>query len=187
MKYLFVMLFALVLEQCTSTPNKKGDMLGNDVRLFEQTPVWEVAKAIEKEDTVKIKHLLAGKPSSVLNYQEKYYGQSLLNWAVYTNHYPSVKALVELGANPNLKGNDSTSAFIQSASKFETSDYLKLLLQYGGDVNTVANIDAPQHLRTPLMAAAFKSLENVKILVKAGADVNYIHKSHGIQSALLYA
>ncbi len=37
------------------------------------------------------------------------------------------------------------------------------------------------------MAAAFKSLENVKFLIEVGADPNYVHTAHGIQSALLYA
>lgn len=173
---------------------QKEKPTGRDVRVFENTPVWEVALAIRDQDNAKVKKLLKGKPLSFINFKEKYYGQSLLNWAVYRDNYESAKILVEAGADPNLKRNDSTSAVIHAADKIETSDYLKLMLKYGGDPNTVADIDAPQHLRTPLMAAAFKRLENVKILVNAGADPNFIYKMKRgniggeiIQSALIYA
>lgn len=166
---------------------------GRDVRIFEDTPVWAVALAIRDNETAKVKQLLLGKPDSILNVREKYYGQSLLNWAVYRDNLNSVEILAELGADPNLKSNDSTSAIIHAANKNETS-YLKLLLEHGGDPNSVADINKPQDLRTPLMAASFKSLENVKLLIEAGTDPNFIYRSkrgniggENIQSALIYA
>lgn len=187
MKSLFVILMVFSFSKCTSSKQEENNYLGNDVRLFENTPVWDVAQAIEKNDTAEVKSLLLSKSKDLVDYQEKKFGQSLLNWSVYSGYYPSVKVLAELGANPNLKSYDSTTAFIQAANHHETLEYLKILLQNGGDVNSVANIDAPQHLRTPLMAAA-KSLDNVKLLINAGADPNYVYSSNGmIQSALVYA
>jgi len=98
-----------------------------------------------------------------------------------------------LGSDPNLKANDSTSAIIHASDKLGT-EYLRLLLNHGGNVNIVADIDEPQHLRTPIMAASFKSLENVKLLVDAGANANYTYRrkkseegGEVIQSALIYA
>lgn len=183
-KLLFVFLFFLT-NACSSSVDE-DKLLGNDVRLFRNTPVWEVALAIEKDDTVKVHNLLSGKPDSILNYQEKKFGQSLLNWAVYSYHLPSVKTLAELGANPNLKGYDSTNAIINAARHDETSDYLEVLIKHGGNVNSIADIKEPQHYRTPLMAAA-KNLNSVKMLIKAGANPNYIDTTSGFQSTLLYA
>jgi ankyrin repeat protein len=187
MKSILIIITVFTFSKCTSSKQGDNNYLGNDVRLFENTPVWEIAQAIEKDDTDKVRKLLLNKPKEFIDYKENKFGQSLLNWAVYANHYSSVVVLAELGANPNQKANDSTSAFIQAANHHETSDYLKILLNHGGDVNSVANINAPQHLRTPLIAAA-KSLDNVKLLIKAGANPNYIYNASGmIQSALVYA
>ncbi|MEX0596255.1 MAG: ankyrin repeat domain-containing protein, partial [Candidatus Paceibacterota bacterium] len=54
---------------------------------------------------------------------------------------------------------------------------LKLLLKYGGDVNAEAKPKKGivQQLKTPLIAAANSSIENVKILVEADADINYVN------------
>ena len=185
------LLLLVLFISCNSMSQEKPT--GRDVRIFEGTPVWTVALAIRDNETTKVKRLLQGEPDSILNFREKYYGQSLLNWAVYRDNLNSVEILAELGADPNLKSNDSTSAIIHAANKNETG-YLKVLLEHGGDPNAVADVNRPQKLRTPLMAASFKSLENVKLLIKAGADPNFIYRSkrgniggENIQSALIYA
>lgn len=146
------------------------------------------AKAIEKDDTAKGRKLLKNQPGSILNYQEKTYGQSLLNWAVYAYHYPSVKLLAELGADSNLKGYDSIPAII-NAARMDTTIYLEVLINHGGNVNIVADIVGPQRLRTPLMVAANTNLDNVKLLINAGADAKFVYKinNNDPQSALLYA
>jgi len=153
-------------------------LLANDVRLYRHTPVWDMAKSIKEDDTSSLRSLLTNAPGSILNYQEKRFGQTLINWAVYTDHYPSVKLLAELGADPNIQEKNGTSAFINAAYKFETSDYLKLLLKYGGNINAVANIDTPQYIRTPLIAACLTRLESVQLLLNAGADLNYINADY---------
>jgi hypothetical protein len=168
-------------------------LTGRDVRLFKDTPAWDVALAIRDNDTAEVRKLLEGKPKSLVDYRENYFGQSLLHWAVYRDNYSSAKILVESGADPSLKANDSTSAIIHAADKNETT-YLKLLLKHGGDPNAIADIDKPQDLRTPLIAAAFKNLENVKLLIDAGGNPDYVHRTkrgniggENIQSALIYA
>lgn len=188
-KCLIIILFLFI--NCNSVG--QDNITGRDVKIFRDTPVWEAALAIRDNDTAKVRELLQGKPKEILDFQEKYFGQTLLNWAVYRDNYGSAKVLAELGADPNLKSYDSTSAVIQASDKIETS-YLKLLLNHGGDPNTIANINEPQDLRTPLIASSFKSLENVKLLVEAGANPNYIHRTkrgdiggEDVQSALIYA
>ena len=185
------LMILLLVTNCNAVDQE--NLTGRDVRIFKDTPVWEAAVAIRDNDTAKLRKFLEGKPSSVLDFREAHFGQTLLNWAVYRDNLHSAKILVELGADPNVKSTDSTSAIIHAADKTE-SDYLRLMLTAGGDPNAVADIARPQDLRTPLMAAAFKSLENVKLLVEAGADANYIHRSkrgniggETVQSALIYA
>ena len=162
---------------------KKEDMNGFDVRLFKGTPVWEVAKAVEDDNVDKIKLLLKNKPDSIINFQEEILGMSLLNWVVFNNRYQSVKALLELESNPNLQSKDGTSAFIQACSKYETSEYAKLLLKYGGKPNDIAKAERPQILRTPLQAAAVR-FETFKLLIESGADPSYIHPYYEHRSAL---
>src|SRR5690606_30023975 len=148
--------------------------LCHDVRIYKSTQVWELAKAVKKQDVEKIKQLCK-KDNSLLNFQEATCGQTLLAWAVYTDRFNSAKALLEAGADPNKQSHNGTSAFILGADKSNSLDYIKLMLQYGGDVNAIAQpkFSKVQQLKTPLMAASRNNLETVKILVEAGADINY--------------
>lgn len=176
----------LIFVTLNSCSNAQEKMYANDIRLYENSLAWELAKAVEKEDVNKIKELCQ-KDTSLVRYQETRFGQSLLEWAVYTNRYQSAKALVESGADPNLQSYNGTSAFIDAADMNETSDYVKLLLQYGGDPNAIAQpktgaVENVQQLKTPLIAAAGSNLESVKLLVEAGADINYSNEQY--QSAL---
>jgi len=128
------------------------------------------------DDTVKIKELLSGKPKSMLNYRDEESGETLLASVVEARHYHAAQVLAELGADPNIQSKNGQSAFIIAAQNTDSSAYLKLLLKYGGDVNAVAKSDEYDTYwdKTPLIAAiAAGSLENVKLLVEAGANVNY--------------
>ena len=185
------LMILLLVTNCDAVDQE--NLTGRDVRIFKNTPVWEAALAIRDNDTAKLRKLLDGQSDAVLNYREGHFGQTLLHWAVYRDNLNSARILVDLGADPKVKSSDSTSAIIHAADKME-ADYLRLILSAGGDPNFVADIAKPQDLRTPLMAAAFKSLENVKLLIEAGADPNYVHRSkrgniggETVQSALIYA
>jgi len=165
-----ILLFA-TLSSCSNGQEK---MFANNIRLYENSPAWDLAQAVDSEDTNKIKEL-SQIDNSLVRFQETQFGQSLLEWAVYTNRYKSAKALVEAGADPNLQSYNGTSAFVHAAEKTETSDYLTLLLKYGGDVNAIAKpTDGKnQYLKTPLISASGSNLESVKILVDAGAEINF--------------
>jgi hypothetical protein len=177
-----VLLFA-ALSSCSSG---QEEILGANIRLYENSHAWELAKAVEKEDIHRIKELCQ-KDASLVHYQETRFGQSLLEWAVYTDRFQSAKTLAEMGANPNKQSYDGTSAFIHACDKNETSDYVNLLLQYGADPNAIAQpktgaVENVQQLKTPLIAAAGSNLESVKLLIEAGADFNYSNEQY--QSAL---
>jgi ankyrin repeat protein len=181
-KTIIIILLTLV----NGSINGQNSMLGNDINLYKGTEAWTLAMAIHNNDTVKVKRLCM-QNSKLLNFQEPRFGKTLLQWAVYTNKFSSSKALVEMGADPNKQSFNGTSAFIDACNKDKTSDYAKLLLKYGGDVNAIAKPDSSkagfiQQLKTPLIAASKSNLETVKLLVEAGANLNYIGEQW--QSAL---
>lgn len=159
-------------------------MLGDDFRLYKHTPAWSLAKAVEDEDTTEISKQVLQMHISV-DYRDPEYKQTLLMLATSTNKIESVKKLLELGANPNAH-NDSTKYFGQSAvllaCRFTrpSSKILALLLKYGGNPNSTAcgvqenGLGEIVPIRDfALSAAVFSSFEKVKLLVDAGANINY--------------
>ena len=181
MKYLLL----LVLSVCFSCiePNV-NDLLGDDFRLYKHTPAWSLAKAVEDEDTTEISKQVLQMHIPV-DYRDPKYKQTLLMLATSTNKIESVEKLLELGANPNAH-DDSTKYFGESAvllaCRFTrpSSKILALLLKYGGDPNSTAcgvkedGLGEIVPMRDfALSAAVFSSFEKVKLLVDAGANINY--------------
>nr|WP_287897487.1 ankyrin repeat domain-containing protein [Prevotella sp.] len=159
-------------------------MLGDDFRLYKHTPAWSLAKAVEDEDTTEISKQVLQMHISV-DYRDPEYKQTLLMLATSTNKIESVKKLLELGANPNAH-DDSTKYFGESAvllaCRFTrpSSKILALLLKYGGNPNSTAcgvqenGLGEIVPIRDfALSAAVFSSFEKVKLLVDAGANINY--------------
>jgi len=132
--------------------------------------------AINKEDTTDIRKIVIDNNLNV-NHRDSKYGISLLAWTIYNRKLNSTRCLLTLGANPNQK--DSTIEIVPpitiAAGIDTTSKFLKLLLDFGANANeTAGNIKNVQFTEsTPLNAAAATSLENVKLLVDRGADINY--------------
>lgn len=170
--FLSAIVFSFALSGCLQHDDKYSSATE---ALFKKEPLLkDVLSVVRKDDTVKLKELLSGKAKHLLNYQEKDTGITLFTVAIESGHYSSAKIFAELGADPNLQSkNDGESAMIAAANKLDTSVYLKLLLNYGGDVNAEAKSQT-YRFKTPLMAAAESGrLENVKLLVEAGANINF--------------
>ncbi len=149
---------------------------GKHIELYEKTKCWELAVAVYEEDTAKIKSLCR-KDTTLVHCRENKFQGTLLEWAVFNYRYYASKALLECGADPNAKDYENKTPFIYAARVYETSDYLKLLLAYGGNVNSRSN-DGQN--KTPLFAAAKQRLESVKILVNAGANINDTSGYYGL-------
>jgi ankyrin repeat protein len=118
----------------------------------------------------------------------------LLGLAVYNEKYSSCKALAELGADPNAFNNyDGRTPLMEAADLgYDDSDidsrFLVMLLKHGGNPNTEQKyLDySGSHGQTPLsIACAQGTLEYVKILINAGADINY--KNDPSRGTLLYS
>ncbi|MGZ3833788.1 MAG: ankyrin repeat domain-containing protein [Mucilaginibacter sp.] len=187
-----IILFITVLSSCTNGNNSldKNQILGSDYRVFENTPVWTLTKAVEKGDTIFIADFLKSH-KQLVDYRDPTFGQTLLMLAVYNRNYTSVRSLLKLGADPNKQSlKYRKSALMDAASlggggKFQPyadSRFLKLLLKYGGNPNDMQDGDSmPKGSKNYATALEFACLssnsEYVRILVDAGANVNLVSRN----------
>jgi len=113
-------------------------------------------------------------------------------YAILTQKYKSCEALLKAGADPNIhETSDGSSAIIEAARisrervKDDNTRFLKLLLSYGAnpsDIETGVRREGNWTRDTPLIAASgdlnytVSPLAKVKLLVEAGADINYCNE-----------
>jgi ankyrin repeat protein len=150
---------------------------GYEFSLFNNTQNADLAKAVEKEDTLEIKNLIS---ESDVNLQESKYGVTLLELAIANGKLRSVKVLLEEGADINIP-DFSNSKPIHEATKFikirkNSFEILDLLLQYGANPNDTAlqKHTGSFDFYVPLMGAV-GSIECTKLLLKYNANL-YIKK-----------
>lgn len=177
---LFSLLF-LVLSCNKMDRDKKVDknkLLGADYRLFQDTPAWELAKAVQDNDIDKIDEEIK-RNSEIINYQEGKYGKTLLHLSSYNDNYKAFKELLKLGANPNIADSSHcTTPLIQVAQSFDDKlKYAEELIKYKVDVNYVEcseGKEAQKTKRTALItASSYGHLDIVKLLINNGAKINY--------------
>jgi len=100
-------------------------------------------------------------------------------FAIYNNQYDSCKTLLELGASPNLKNTDYGSNSVIYAANNKDPKYLVLVLKYKGNPNSIETAptkDGDQARKAALNAAISydtSSFKKVRLLVEAGANINY--------------
>jgi len=164
----------------------KDSLLGNDYRLFQETPAWNLAKAVWDENIPEIKRIVQEEKIDV-DYQDERFGHTLLMLTVKNQQNKPCEVLLELGANPNKHDTyDGSSAMIDAAEINEivgdNTEFLKLMLAYGGNPNDEEIGERKQGNSTrytPLIMACsnvnkvVSPLDKVKLLVDAGANVNY--------------
>ena len=176
----------------------KSKLLGNDYRLFQQTPAWNLAKAVQDENIAEIKRIVQEEKVDV-DYQESRFGHTLLMLTIKNQQYNSCKTLLELKADPNKHDNyDGSSPIIDAAEinkiTGDNTEFLKLMLSHGGNPNSeeVGERKKGNSTRlTPLLLSCgnvnkiVSPIEKVKLLVEAGADIN--HQNEFGQSPLIEA
>ena len=188
MKKLISISFLVCLTSCYNqeTLVDKSKLLGMDYRLFQSTPAWNLAKAVKIGDIKKIKEEVIQKKVPV-DYLESRFGHTLLMMAIYNGEYESAKTLLVLGANPNLHDTYKGKTPVIIAAGNADPKYLKLLLAYKGDPNSIENVfSGPKKKinaeRNSALTACISpvdgehDLEKVKLLVEGGADINYTKK-----------
>ncbi len=159
----------------------KSKLLGNDYRLFQGTPAWALAKAVEDRDTSEIKRQVQEKGVKI-DFQEPRFGNTLLMMAVVNSAYESAKILLKLGADPNLENAYRGSTAMIDAANNDNPDYLKLLLGHKGDPNAIeaapikdGDVARETALNKAISYKDINNLERVKCLVEAGANINYFN------------
>lgn len=168
-----------------------------NINIFRNTEAWELAQAVDRQNEKKIKEIAEANPE-LLNYQDEEYRLTLLIWAVGVEKYPSVEALLEAGADPDIISDylgynalflACGYSWIDNDAK-EDAKYVDLLLKYNADPNMVfvggEGSDTLTEIGTsPLMESIDCGIDKIKALIDAGADLNY--KTSSGQTAAIQA
>lgn len=185
----------LSFNQLSNIAFSKGEYRITDIRIYKNTPAWNLALAVKRQDTGSIQRIVEKEPH-LLNYQDPQYGATLLLWAVGTERYRSAETLLKCGADPNIPTNDKTTwggqtplwvaagySWVDRHAKKDPK-YVKLLLSYGADPNLCYSgfdISLGESMvevgNSPLMQSIGCGIEKTKVLIEAGADINYKTKS----------
>ena len=192
MKNTLFILLSFLLISCYDREAKVSnkELTGQDFRLFQGTPVWALAKAVEDEDSITLKKIIL-KERPNLNYKELKFGNTLLMLAVVNNKYDSAKILLNAGASPNTPNNyRGTTAMIDAAGN-DDPKYLKLLLSHGGNPNALESAPARENdaarstpLNTAISLSNINTLEKVELLVDSGANINYSNEGNPTYTTL---
>lgn len=183
------LLVLLWLFEDRNIPVEKDSYLGWDVRRFQTTKAWNLAKAIDDHNIREMRRQVIVLKVPV-DTRDRINDFTPLMYAVFNNDIQSVKVLLELGADPNLSQDTLFDAgrnavIIASNNIGVSSKILKLLLEYGGNPNSVERGRKVYgeglwtETRCTALGAAISvdccgnyDFEKVRILVEAGADVN---------------
>jgi ankyrin repeat protein len=190
------LIFIILLISCTDTNGQTKQ----NVAIFKNTPLYDVGVAFDSSNYQKAKKLLK-KNENAINIQDSIFGTTLLMWATSVNDIRAMKILLEHGADPNISSGEGLSAAWISVSLPANNSALnpnyehtrlKILLDYGADPNFIycptnkEKTDAANcEEKSLLMHAVSRGTEKVKLLVDAGADINY--KSNLGKTAAQYA
>lgn len=71
----------------------------SDVRIFYYTDIEDLAKAVDKEDSISICKILDKCPE-LINKTEDVFGSTVLSYAVDKDKYTSIPILIKYGADP---------------------------------------------------------------------------------------
>lgn len=93
--------FVLLLIIFFSCQAPKEKMTGRNIRLWQDTRGWKLAKAARSGNTIRINEILL-RDSIDIDYREPIFGQSLLFWAIWHNKTEMVQFLLSKGADPNM-------------------------------------------------------------------------------------
>jgi len=171
----------------------EGEYSITNIRIFEETPAWELAQAVRRQSTGRIKRIAEETPE-LLNYQDPKYGATLLIWSVGTERYRSAQALLDAGADPDVicRYTGGTALFLAADYSWvdnlakKNPRFVNLLLKHGADpnINFIGHEvnNTPQIGTSPLMNSIACGIEKTKALVEAGANINHQAERKGTAS-----
>lgn len=185
---IILIISSVILSACQFSDSiaGKGEYKITNINIYKNTPVWELALAVEGEKIKTIEKIAKENPE-LLDYQEPTYDTTLLLWTIGTERYKAAEALLRNGADPNIASTirGETPLFVAAGYSWVDNNakkdpkYVKLLLSYGADPNiNYTKEDSIIELGTsPLMRTIGTGIEKTKALIEAGADINHKTKS----------
>ena len=96
-----IILTAVISLMCNGPTTETGEYRIDNIRIFRDTPAWELAKAVYRQDVWTISRIGA-QHQELLNSIDPICGTSLLHWSIGTERYKSTEALLKVGADPNI-------------------------------------------------------------------------------------
>lgn len=179
MKYHFktgiIILFYCVFlsfNSCTINTSQKKVYNGIDAKLYKNTPAWNLVRALDVGD-LKLAKGEIEKDSSISNYAEPVYGNSILFWAALNSNDNAVKLLLQCGAEVN-KCNFSGDSPLQMAAFYNdcNSPILQIMLEHQPEYDSISFF----YRNEALIRASSNCLKKVELLVEYKANPNWISK-----------
>lgn len=142
-------------------------------QMFPDPKVAELAKAACEGNVAQVKHLVADGVKVDSAGKDDFHP---LLWAMECHNHDGLRALLELGADPNhVYGGHASAIWI--AAREKDVDVLKLLIDHGGDLNRRFNDDSPL-IRAITLGTQTGYWKNYYLLLDAGADINQPGELH---------
>ena len=167
MKYTITFLLSILLIVSCHNSDDKYPYTFYTPKNYDDTDVEKLARYVKDNDTVSIVRFLNENPDVDIDTRDKYFGASLLMFAIFNDQYEAFHCLLEHGADPNFQNSYRSETPLNFACQQIDDDYhhdsrfCKELVEHGADVNK----------QEPIMDACMMSLEDTKILVEHGADL----------------
>lgn len=139
----------------------------------------DLIEAVKDENISAIEKIVQSN-NLKLDYADPSYGVSLLNWCIFNKKEKSFEKLIQLGASVNWQDENSQFAppITEAARLDYTSVFLELAIRYNGNIDLLSKKMSGSEEQTPLFSAIYsKNINNVKILVQKGANVNLTQDS----------
>lgn len=172
----------LYVKAVREIPVDKSRLAMLNICAYQDTPVWPLAKAVIDQDTLEIRRQVLDKHIPV-DSREPLYSFNLLMIASAKEKPHSVRTLLSLGADPNVRDTIfNTTPLILATGYHKNAELIKTLLDYGADPNVDTHMTVDYRTLKdlvrqgmPLDNAVLKgSLPIVKLLVEAGVDLNIL-------------
>lgn len=95
---------------------------------------------------------------------------TVLYWVTGCNNVDGVRALLQLGADPNMKLGDDFSSTWHASGFGGHKELLPLMIEHGGNLNQ----EDDNGINLLMRAYETGSMDNFNYLLEKGADVNYV-------------
>jgi ankyrin repeat protein len=172
-KYFGAMILATSLTACA----QPVETISNEpvANIFASEPViYQIGLAACKGDADEAKRLFN---ASKVNINTKFplnrggiKEVTVLYWVTGCNNVDGVRALLELGADPNMKLGDDFSSTWHASGFGGRKELLPLMIKHGGNLNQ----EDDNGINLLMRAYETGSMDNFNYLLEQGVDINYV-------------